>query len=189
MNDMEQAVLLVESAAGSLPASTQLLVHAHLAMRPGAAAALEAAEIVGGALLEGVAPAPMVSAPILHAAATAPGACPERSRFARAQSLIEAARTDPESLAWRWTWFGVRSHTLPVPGARLLRVRAGAAVPRHGHPDTEVTLVLCGAFEDDQGVFSAGEVAIAGPDRVHRPRNPGREDCICLIATTPAARA
>ena len=71
---------------------------------------------------------------------------------------------------------------------RLLQIPAGAAMPDHGHCGTELTLVLKGAFRDDDGHFGRGDIEIANEDLHHTPIAEDGEDCICLAATDAPLR-
>ena len=86
---------------------------------------------------------------------------------------------------------GVKQSILPTaPGAtaRLLYIPAGTAVPDHGHNGTEVTLVLKGAFEDEDGRFARGDVEVATEELNHTPVADISEDCICLAVTDAPLR-
>jgi predicted ChrR family anti-sigma factor len=76
----------------------------------------------------------------------------------------------------------VQEHSLPVPGARLLKMNAGASAPRHTHHAFELTLVLSGRYGDEEGLYEPGDVAIAGPGEVHRPHTLPDSGCLCLTA-------
>ena len=65
---------------------------------------------------------------------------------------------------------------------RLLRVRPGAAIPRHAHRGAELTLVLEGAFADETGRYGPGDLAEAEAEVSHRPVAEGPADCVCLVA-------
>ena len=71
---------------------------------------------------------------------------------------------------------------------RLLRIPAGTAVPDHGHHGTELTLVLQGAFTDEEDRFGAGDVEVANEDLHHTPVADEGMDCICLAATDAPLR-
>ena len=86
---------------------------------------------------------------------------------------------------------GVRQAVLPTSTeatARLLYIPAGTAVPDHGHRGLELTLVLQGAFEDEEGRFARGDIEIADADLDHMPVADVSEDCICLAVTDAPLR-
>jgi putative transcriptional regulator len=67
--------------------------------------------------------------------------------------------------------------------ARLLKIPAGRSMPEHSHNGTEMTLVLKGAFRDEDGVFARGDIEVADTNVSHQPVAEPGEDCICLVAT------
>ncbi len=71
---------------------------------------------------------------------------------------------------------------------RLLRISPDRKVPEHGHGGQEMTLILRGCYQDEIGVFGAGDVADLDEDVEHQPHVVSGEDCICLAATEAATR-
>lgn len=65
---------------------------------------------------------------------------------------------------------------------RLLQIKAGVALPHHGHHGREAVAVLQGAYEDETGIFNAGDFVEADADLRHRPRAIGDVDCVCVLA-------
>ena len=89
-------------------------------------------------------------------------------------------------MKWKSLGGGVKQAILPTSKAataRLLYIPAGAAVPDHGHQGTEMTLVLQGAFVDEEDRFARGDVEVANEDMEHTPIADMGEDCICLAVT------
>jgi putative transcriptional regulator len=70
----------------------------------------------------------------------------------------------------------------PAANLFLLRIGAGKSLPRHTHSGTELTQVLCGAFEDGRAVFGPGDFDATDPSIRHRPIVQPGSDCICLAA-------
>ena len=66
---------------------------------------------------------------------------------------------------------------------RMMRIKAGTAMPWHTHEGQELTLVLAGGFTDGEKHFLAGDVAAADPTVNHRPVADPGEDCLCLAVT------
>jgi putative transcriptional regulator len=64
----------------------------------------------------------------------------------------------------------------------LLKIAAGRHMPTHGHSGDELTLVLQGAFEDEHGRCSTGDLAEEDCDTHHTPVVTGKETCICLAS-------
>ena len=98
---------------------------------------------------------------------------------------------DLDKVSWRNLGGGVKQAVLKTSNqatVRLLKIPAGAAMPDHGHSGTELTLVLKGAFRDDDGRFGRGDIEIANEDLQHTPIAEDGEDCICLAATDAPLR-
>jgi putative transcriptional regulator len=93
---------------------------------------------------------------------------------------------DLDAIRWKPVGMGVKQAILPTSKeatARLLFIPAGTAMPDHGHQGTEMTMVLQGAFQDDDEYFARGDVEIADSDVHHTPVADIHEDCICLAVT------
>jgi putative transcriptional regulator len=98
---------------------------------------------------------------------------------------------DLSEVKWRPIGMGVRQAILPTSAqasARLLMIPAGAAMPDHGHHGLEMTMVLQGAFQDEDGYFARGDVDIADSDLEHTPMADIHEDCICLAVSDAPLR-
>jgi putative transcriptional regulator len=195
---------LVGYAAGTLWEAAKPVVAAHLARCPDCRAKLALAEAIGGLLLEGLPPTPLAPDALRRtmerlddgpgpAAAGAGGAAPGTGVPAG------AAADEPLTATLRGLGLPVRRLRWLAPGLRhavllrcgpgrgggtlrLLRVRPGAAVPRHAHRGAELTLVLEGAFADETGRYGPGDLAEAEAEVSHRPVAEGPADCVCLVA-------
>ena len=100
------------------------------------------------------------------------------------QSFIGSSLHD---LAWKTVLPGVKEFKFDeVDGCRsnLLWVRAGRAMPSHTHDGTELTLVLQGAFRDEDGHFAVGDIAFADDEVDHKPIADTGDDCICFAVTS-----
>jgi putative transcriptional regulator len=184
--------LLMAYSAGSLPEAFNLVVATHLSMCDECRAAAAAHDAVGGALLEE------------NSVSLAEDSLARTLRMIREECV--PARSDTalpsptdlpaplagyvggglEAVRWHPVGMGVRQAILPTSSqarARLLHIPAGTAVPDHGHRGTEITLVLKGAFLDEQDRFGPGDVEIADEDTEHTPVADMGEDCICLAVT------
>jgi putative transcriptional regulator len=64
----------------------------------------------------------------------------------------------------------------------LLQIGAGTKVPRHGHAGTEYTLVLAGAFSDENGHYLPGDLIEADDTIDHQPVVDSFSDCLCIAA-------
>ncbi len=178
--------LLLAHAAGRLPPPLALLMEAHLALSPGSRRRFALLLEVGGLLLERLEPAPLRQAD------------PE-ALLARADGDKGAgtAADDPPPHAPGW-WEEARAVLtrlggapvvqlpLALPGgpragicAHLARLAAGAALPPHGHPGLELTLVLEGELHDGARRFARGALMVCDETTVHAPRA-GPAGCLAL---------
>ena len=81
---------------------------------------------------------------------------------------------------------GVKQAILPTSdaaSARLLFIPAGTAMPDHGHQGLELTMVLQGAFKDEDDYFARGDIEMADSEMHHTPIADINEDCICLVVS------
>ncbi|WP_282062355.1 ChrR family anti-sigma-E factor [Roseobacter litoralis] len=192
---LNDAVLMAYSA-GTLPEAFNLIVAAHLSLCDSCRAQAESFDALGGALLEQSADTDMDNnsfantmdliaggdiAVTMPAAEMTPGVLPK--------PIQDYVGGDLDSIKWKPIGMGVKQAILPTSKdatARLLLIPAGTAMPDHGHKGTEMTMVLKGAFQDDDGYFARGDVEIADSDLHHTPVADIHEDCICLaVADAP----
>ncbi|WP_227270014.1 ChrR family anti-sigma-E factor [Roseobacter weihaiensis] len=192
---LNDAVLMAYSA-GTLPEAFNLLVASHLSLCDTCRAAAESYDALGGELLEQRCEAQVSGISLsntldlidggavdirVEPAKMAPGVLP--------QPLRDYVGGDLDSVKWKPIGMGVKQAILPTSNtasARLLLIPAGTAMPDHGHHGTEMTMVLQGAFQDDDGYFARGDVEIADSDLHHTPVADIHEDCICLaVADAP----
>jgi len=182
--------LLMGYAAGALSQPFDLVVATHVSLSDDARARLAGFEAVGGAMLEDMDSADLaddsLERTLARIAGTVPAARPERSRGIFPTPLRQVVGGDADAVKWKSVAMGARQSVLCSDGeatARLLYIPAGQAMPQHSHRGTEMTLVLQGAFRDEDGVFTRGDIEIADQDVDHTPIAEPGEDCICLIAT------
>jgi putative transcriptional regulator len=189
--------LLMAYAAGSMSEAFSLAVATHVSLCDDCRAALSAYEAMGGAILDGGDDvAPMSDDALARAMARldmpAPTAAPKTPKHPVLPAPLQHyVGTDLSAIKWRKLGMGVRQAILPTKGkgsARLLHIPAGQAVPDHGHRGMELTLVLKGAFRDEQQQFARGDVEIATQADEHTPVAMGDEDCICLAVTDAPLR-
>lgn len=189
--------LLAGYAAGTLTYPAQALIGAHLELSNQNRTyvnSLESLAAVGIADAEPVELTDRDSAlsaifdddqPILHAAKTDATARIE-SCGTVPQSLKSIVGSEIDALPWKTLLPGVKECKLgEIDGCdtSLLWVRAGRAMPSHTHHGTELTLVLQGGFQDDDGHYAAGDVAFADGDVDHKPIADEGDDCICFAVT------
>lgn len=189
--------LLMSYASGNLEEGFSLVVATHISLCDECRARLESFEAVGGVMVDAC-DAALVGEDSLEATFALIDAAPELDvpRAAPAGSIFPAPLQDYvggdlADVNWRSVGGGVQQAVLRTNGGskvRLLSIPGGAAMPDHGHRGLELTLVLKGAFEDEDGVFSRGDIEIANEDLHHTPVATEGEACICLAATDAPLR-
>ncbi len=192
---LNDAVLMAYSA-GTLPEAFNLIVAAHLSLCDSCRAQAESFDALGGELLSQQ-PDVTLSGNCLSSTMdlikgsdiVVPEAVSDTKSGVLPKPIRDYVGGDLESVKWKPIGMGVRQAILPTTkeaSARLLFIPAGTAMPDHGHQGTEMTLVLQGAFQDEDGYFARGDVEIADSDLHHTPVADIHEDCICLaVADAP----
>lgn len=181
--------LLAAYAAGSLPMASHALVAAHLEIRPENRAFVRALESSLARRIEGAPEAAPVAGRDSRLAAifasgeirgTTSPSCPVLPR-----ALQRFARGTAEDLPWKRLLPGVRESRLPEIGehATFYWIEAGRTLPSHTHEGAEITLVLKGAFGDQNGRYGRGDIAIADESVDHHPSSEVQEDCICFAVS------
>ncbi len=189
--------LLMAYSAGQLPEAFNLIVATHVSMCDECRARLAAFDAVGGALIEDIAEISMGEAALEAALARLDGlpqatrSVPLRPAGILPAPLADYVGGDLATVRWRKIAGGVKQAILPTSPdatARLLFIPAGMAVPDHGHKGTELTLVLQGAFADENDRFGPGDLEMADQDVQHTPMALAGDDCICLAVTDAPLR-
>ncbi len=189
--------LLMSYASGTLEEGYSLVVATHISLCDECRARLEAFEAVGGALIEDTGDVAEVSEDALEATLALIDAAPEvvqrplNPNRVFPGPLIDYVGGDLEDVRWRAVGGGVRQAVLKTRDntkVRLLSIPGGMAIPDHGHRGLELTLVLKGAFRDEEDRFGPGDVEVANEDLAHTPIAEEGEDCICLAVTDAPLR-
>lgn len=84
---------------------------------------------------------------------------------------------------WKKVLPGLAEHKMAdVDGCEisLLRIDGGKKMPVHTHHGSEITLVLQGAFSDQNGTYRKGDIAYADDEINHKPVAEPGEACICF---------
>ncbi|MBA3910689.1 MAG: transcriptional regulator [Rhodobacter sp.] len=189
--------LLMAYSAGQLPEAFSLVVATHVSLCDECRARLGSFDAVGGAVIEEIDEISMGEEALQAALARIDG-LPQATRAEPLKPagifpapLADYVGGDLASVRWQRIGGGVKQAILPTgrdASARLLYIPAGTAVPDHGHRGMELTLVLQGAFADDDVRFGRGDIEIADENLEHTPVALAGEDCICLAATDAPLR-
>lgn len=97
--------------------------------------------------------------------------------------LAQAIGVDFDAIPWRFRLPGVAEYEFISDAGEtvsLLKVRPGAAIPKHTHKAAELTVIVDGELIDGDQRFGPGDVAIADEHVNHHPRAGGDRTCICL---------
>lgn len=182
--------LLMGYAAGVLPQAFDLVVATHVSLSDEARARLESFEAVGGAVIDHVDTAPVEEDSLAETLAKIDSMTPVTPKTPQPgvfpAPLREIVGGDEDSVTWRSIGMGAKQCVLQSDkdaSVRLLFIPAGQAMPKHSHRGTEMTLVLKGAFSDEDGRYARGDIEIANEEVDHSPIAEAGEDCICLVAT------
>ena len=186
--------LLLPLAAGRLPAGQAIVVGTHLERCGECRSRLHTLQAVGGALLEQTEPVALRTdawertlqridrpdPPRLVETVTA-GPLPALPDGVPWPASLRGCRVT----GWRWMGPGMRYARIGVPRdpsatLYLLRIGEGRSLPRHTHNGTELTQVLCGAFDDGRAVFGPGDFDAADEHVHHQPVVQPGTTCVCL---------
>ncbi|MEJ6392897.1 ChrR family anti-sigma-E factor [Gymnodinialimonas sp. 2305UL16-5] len=182
--------ILMGYATGTLPQAFDLVVASHVSLSDDARARLESLEAIGGAVLEDIDMVDLaedsLSQTLAKIGGEAPIEAPQWKVGVFPSPLQQVVGGDEEAVRWRNVGRGVKQcilHSDEDGTVRLLSIPAGRSMPAHSHNGTEMTLVLKGAFRDEDGVFARGDIEVADANVDHTPVAEPGEDCICLVAT------
>lgn len=180
--------ILVEHALGRLQPGRDLVVAAHVAACSSCRIKMRETEIVGGALIETLAPETMAADALQRAlAAIDRPEPPSPSSPAPPTGWIGFSSPAVERAWRRRRWAAPGVWVAPVvrgPGAMrtyLLSVGAGMSVPRHSHRGAEMITVMTGAYDDRGAVHGPGDFACNDEAVDHKPTVTAERACVCLI--------
>lgn len=189
--------LLTAYAAGLLAEPLVLLAATHLSMCGSCRDRERELRAIGGAMLEGEAPARVgddLQARVLAALDAAPAALSRHCARDVGDVPEPLARyVGPRFDQLKWRSRGPVSEIRLMPDqegwvTRLLKIRPGATMPDHTHEGLEATLVIRGAFSDCTGRYGPGDVALVQGDLDHSPVAGDEDTCICLAVTDAPLR-
>jgi putative transcriptional regulator len=181
--------ILTAYTAGALEPGFGLVVGAHVEVCARCRARVGTFEAASGAALETLPQADIGAEALANVMARVdapaePAATPDSRSFVERLSLK----------AKKWIAPGVWVAGVNTPHAHnnrvyLLSVAAGGLTARHEHSGAEFCTVLSGAYQDELGVFAAGDFAAAESELNHQPLVLGDEACLCLFATEGRLKA
>jgi putative transcriptional regulator len=197
---------LLAYAAGTLDEPTSILVATHLSLCPECRRVVQAAEAIGGELMEALRPTVQVATTaddlLLRLSETkVPVEVVDKHKNLRVNAPANSNTANTllpsplrayvpggiDTLKWQWMGPGVRYARILDDGhgakVGLMRIASGTRMPNHGHTDDEYTLVLAGGYRDAFGSYQRGDVETATNAIQHQPVADPDGDCICLVVT------
>ena len=190
--------VLMAYATGTLPEAFNLMVAAHVSLCDECRAQVETYDAIGGAVLDQMSgnSTAMDQDAFAETMKMISGGAPSEIKVRRKAGVLPAPLQDYvggdlDAIRWRPIGMGVKQSILKTSkdaSARLLFIPAGAAMPDHGHHGLEMTMVLKGAFQDEDDYFARGDVDVADSDVHHTPVADVHEDCICLAVSDAPLR-
>lgn len=186
--------LLMDYAAGSMPEGPALVIATHLALCSDCRQEVTRLEALGGALLECACEELPVSSicrdqVMARLDAPAPVSAEPVDMFlcrvlpAPLRSYVGCGVGDIKWKKLTKTVERVELNSCREGRAQLLRIKAGAPMPKHTHSGLEYTLVLQGSFRDESGLYRRGDLAVCDGSITHAPIAGEGEDCVCLVVT------
>jgi putative transcriptional regulator len=180
-------------AAGTLDHGQHIAIATHLVSCPQCRAFMHAMEHAGGAMLEGLPPAPMADGGLAEVEAR----LSESSAPIGHSPTLTVSETEvpglPEFLrAYRfgsWKWVAPSLHLRPIvlphdsdTRVFLLRAGPGTKLLQHTHTGVEMTCILTGAFNHAGGHYGPGDFDLGDETVDHQPVVEAGQECICLVA-------
>jgi putative transcriptional regulator len=185
--------LLLAYASGAADEAVSLIVATHMTYCAICLAQAAKLEVIGGALLQDLQPAPLAAGALDKVMARLDQVTPyERPRRAASRdSTPDVLRPyiGGDLSQVRWRHMGPRLSYAPLfrrggVSARLLRGVPGTDSGPHTHSGLEYTVVLRGGFTDVTGNYGPGDLQVMDDGMSHNVVVDPGEDCINLAVTT-----
>ncbi len=186
--------LFAQFAAGQLRGPAHALVAAHLELKSENRNYVAALEDLAAGNLGAVEPV-AVSNRDARLNAIFNGAVADqitpRARSIIPRALHGYANIDVADIPWKSVLPGFKEWDLGVEDGceiHMFWIKEGRKMPTHTHEGTELFLVLDGSFEDESGVYGAGDISIADENVNHRPVAGKDRPCIGFSVTDAPLR-
>lgn len=190
--------LLCQFVAGELPAALALTVSAHVDMCRACQQQIRELEYqLANKALEAADNAPLtpeLNGMLADILCMEPEVASEIQAEPRVQHLVwqqqkfllPRALQKQAAQSSKWSQLGLlwRSRLLEEERWRtsFLYIEKGGEVPEHTHKGREATLVLAGAFRDDEGLYHEGDFILRDEHHTHTPAAMPDQDCLCFTA-------
>lgn len=184
-----ESLSLMEFSAGNLSEPHALCIRLHLDKCALCRSRVETLDSLGAVMME---KQPKVSVSesmfdsILAKIDSSPTPEPTAKAAPRISVLQKLLGDDINDLPWKRQLgdVSVLDITGKFPGQNeqvvLQKLNAGGKAPTHTHHGEETTIVLQGAFSDQNGVFNQWDFVVLTDQDEHKPVAIGNEDCITL---------
>ncbi|WP_417543080.1 ChrR family anti-sigma-E factor [Marinobacter sp.] len=184
-----ESLSLMDYSAGNLSEPYALCIRLHLDECSLCRSRVDSLDSLGAVMME---QQPKVSVSesmfdsILAKIDSLPSPQPAAKPVPRASVLQKLLGDDINNLPWKRQLgdVSVLDITEKFPGQNeqvvLQKLVSGGKAPAHTHRGTETTIVLQGAFTDQNGVFNQWDFVVLTDQDEHKPVAVGCEDCITL---------
>ena len=199
--------LMVDYASGALDEGLALVIASYISLSPYAQDQLRYLESIGGALLcQDCEPEDMNTDSLSnvlnrlddHILDTVPQQEPIEIEIhcgipKPVTNHIATHTPDAKALKWAKKLNGIDAIEIPLSAqchnqVSLMKLAPGVTTPEHTHRGIEITLVLDGAFTDDNGSYQTGAILIHDDQIKHQPVSCPEQGCVCLVATDAPLR-
>lgn len=195
--------LLQEYVAGTLDGAHRLVVSSHIQLSPFARALIYDYEALACAMIDKYCqPVPMADKALSRVLHKLDDKQRHRSKADSAytpcadgdlpDSLRERLGCSPQEIRWKRLFKGAKRYRVPLEcrssKAEMMRMAPATRTPEHSHRGLEVTLVLQGAFSDNNQTYRRGDLMVSDNETQHKPVACPEMGCTCLVVTGAPVR-
>ena len=185
------ALTLMEFSAGNLSEPHALCIRLHLDQCPHCRSRVDTLDSLGAVMMESQ-PQVGVSSDMFDSILSRIDSEPDMTenyistQAKRMSPLQKLLGDDLDALPWKRQLGDVSvldiSERFPGQNEQVVlqKLAAGGKAPAHTHRGNETTIVLQGAFADQNGVFNQWDFVVLNQEDEHKPVAVGCEDCITL---------
>ncbi|MGF2735420.1 ChrR family anti-sigma-E factor [Marinobacter sp. DUT-1] len=183
------SLTLMEYSAGNLSEPHALCIRLHLDQCPHCRSRVDTLDSLGAVMMEEqprVSVSESIFDDILSRIDSEPTSEPAQPAAPRMSALQKLLGEDLNELPWKRQLGDVSvldiSEKFPGQSEQVVlqKLVAGGKAPAHTHRGNETTIVLQGAFADQNGVFNQWDFVVLNEQDEHKPVAVGCEDCITL---------
>jgi putative transcriptional regulator len=197
--------LMMKYAIGALDEAQSLVVASHLSISDKGHDLLKAYEALGGYHVEHECDPVSMDDVSLQSVLNRLDDSPKRAEAIRSEfshnnynhidknlpdtikQAIQSCGKNKASRGWKSIYPGFQSMDLHLncnkSSARFLQAEPGVKSPNHTHGGLEITLVLDGAFHDETGSYTRGDLIVTDEFCDHMPVACPDNGCLCLVAS------